>query len=142
MDISHVFNIEDLLPYRSSFEPSTLPSSVSAGETRKGAPNIPSLQYSKETVDVTLDDEFVTSIDDGVYRFLVKWHGRPDSDAIWIQDDDLCHLNPSLLDCYLSFHSSESSSFQPEGNDGAWSRLISRPKRDRKPKSNDEFYYY
>ena len=26
--------------------------------------------------------------------------------------------------------------------DGVWSRLISRPKRDRKPKSNDEFYYH
>ena len=37
MDISPVFNIEDLLPYRGTFEPSTLPSSVSAGETSKGA---------------------------------------------------------------------------------------------------------
>ena len=27
-------------------------------------------------------------------------------------------------------------------SDGVWSRPISRPKRDRKPKSNDEFYYY
>ena len=26
--------------------------------------------------------------------------------------------------------------------DGAWSRSMFRPKRDRKPKSNDEFYYY
>ena len=26
--------------------------------------------------------------------------------------------------------------------DGAWSKPISRPKRDRKLKSNDEFYYY
>ena len=30
-------------------------------------------------------------------------------------EDDLCHLDNSLLDCYLSSHSSESSSFQPEG---------------------------
>ena len=77
-------------------------------------------------MDITLDDEFVTSKDDGFHRFLIKWHGRPNS----------------LLDCYLSFHSSKSSFFKPRGNDGAWSRPISRPKRDRKPKSNDEFDYY
>ena len=103
---------------------------------------MPSLQYSKETVDIILDDEFVTSRDGGFRRFLVKWHGHPNSDANWIQEDDLRHLGPSLLDCYLSSHSSESSSFQPEGNDGAWSRPISRPRTDRKPKSNDVFYYY
>ena len=142
MDISHVFNVEDLLPYRGTFEPSTLPSSVSTGEASKGAPTMPSLQFSKETMDTILDDEFVTSRDGGFRRFLVKWHGHPDSDATWIQEDDLRHLNSSLLDCYLSFHSSESSSFQPGGNDGAWSRPLYRTKRDRKPKSNDEFYYY
>ena len=138
IDISHVFNVEDLLPYQGTFEPSTLPSSVSVGETSKGVPTMPSLQYSKETVDITLDDEFVTSKDDGFHRFLVKWHGRLDSDVTWIQEDNLRHLDHSLLDCYLSFHSSESSSFQPGGNDGAWSR----PKRDKQPKSNDKFYYY
>ena len=26
-------------------------------------------------------------------------------------------------------------------NDGAWSRPLYRPKRDRKPKSNEDFYY-
>ena len=26
--------------------------------------------------------------------------------------------------------------------DGAWSRSISRLRRDKKPKSNDDFYYY
>ena len=61
MDISYVFNVEDLLPYRGTFEPSTLPSSVLVGETSKGAPTMTSLQYSKETVDIILDDEFVTS---------------------------------------------------------------------------------
>ena len=142
MDINPVFNIDDLLPYRDTFEPSTLPSSASAGDASKGAPTIHSLQFFKETVDIILYDEFVTSRDGGFRRFLVKWHGRPDSDATWIQEDDLHHLDSSLLDCYLSFHSSESTSFQPGGNDGAWSRLLYRPKRDRKPKSNEYFYYY
>ena len=81
MDFSHVFNVEDLLPYRGTFEPSTLPSSVSASETSNGAPTVPSLQYSKEMVDIILNDEFVTSRDGGFRCFLVKWHGLLDSDA-------------------------------------------------------------
>ena len=119
MDISHVFNVEDLLPYRGTFEPSTLPSSMFASEASKGASTMPSLQYSKETVDIILDDEFVTSRDGRFRHFLVKWHGRPDSDTTWIQEDDLRHLDSSLLDCYLFSHSSGSSSFQPGENDGA-----------------------
>ena len=115
---------------------------MSAGEASKVAPIMPSLQYSKETMDIILDDEFVTSRDGGFRRFLVKWHGRLDSDAILIQEDDLHHLDHLLLNCYLSSHSSESSSFQPGGNDGPWSKPISRPRRDRKSKSNDDFYYY
>ena len=38
MDIFHVFNIEDLLPYRGTSEPSIL----FAGEASKGAPTMPS----------------------------------------------------------------------------------------------------
>ena len=70
---------------------------------------------------------------------LSKWHNHPDSDATWIQENDLRHLDSSLLDCYIFSYSSESSYFQPKGNDGAWNRLIPRPRRDRKPKSNDNF---
>ena len=112
MDINHVFNVEDLLPYRCTFEPSTLSSSVFACEASKGPPIMPLFQYSKEMVDIILDDELVTYRDDGFRRFLVKWHGCPDSDATWIQDDDLRHLDNLLLECYLSSHSLESSSFQ------------------------------
>ena len=72
MDISSVFNVEDFLPYRGTFEPSTLPYSVTVGKASKGAPTMPSLQYSKEMVDIILDDEFVTSSDGGFRHFLVK----------------------------------------------------------------------
>ena len=74
MDINPVFNIEDLLPYQGTFEPSTLPFSVSAGEASKGAPTMPSLN-------IILYDEFVTSRGGGFRHFLVKWHGCPGSDA-------------------------------------------------------------
>ena len=51
------------------------------GEANKGTPIVPSLQYSKKTVDIILDDEFVTSRDGGFRHFLVKWYGRLDFDA-------------------------------------------------------------
>ena len=35
IDISHVFNVEDLLPYRGTFEPSTLPYTMYAGDDGK-----------------------------------------------------------------------------------------------------------
>ena len=107
MDISHVFNVDDLLPYRGTFESSTLSYSVFAGEASKCAPTMSSLQYSKETMDIILDDEFVTSRDGGFYHFLVKWYGRSDSNATWIQENDLRHLDSSLLDYYISSHSSK-----------------------------------
>ena len=72
MDISLVFNVEDLIPYRGTFEPSTLPSSVFAGDASKCAPSVPSLQYSMETMDAILDDEFATFRDGGFRRFLIK----------------------------------------------------------------------
>ena len=46
-----------------------------AGEASKGAPTVPSLQYSKEMMDIILDNEFVTSRDSGFCRFLVKSNG-------------------------------------------------------------------
>ena len=72
MDINHVFNVEDLLPYRGTFEPSTLSSSVFACEASKGPPIMPLFQYYKDMVDIILDDELVTYRDDGFRRFLVK----------------------------------------------------------------------
>ena len=72
MDISLVFNVDDLLSYRYTFEPSTSPSSMPAGEARICALIVPSLQYFKEMVDIILNDEFVTSRDGGFRCFLVK----------------------------------------------------------------------
>ena len=45
---------------------------------------MPSLQYYKEMLNIILDNEVVTSRDGGFLRFLVKWLGRPDSNATWI----------------------------------------------------------
>ena len=52
----------------------------------------------------------MTSRDYGFHHFFVKWHDRFDSDATWLQEDDLRHLDHLLLDCYIFSHFSESSS--------------------------------
>ena len=66
-------------------------------------------------VNIILDDEFVTSRDGGFRCFLVKWHGHPDSDATWIHEDDLCHLD--LLCWVATFPLTLRSQvlFNPEG---------------------------
>ena len=87
---------------------------MSIDESSKCALIMLSLQYYKEMVDIILDDKFVIFRDGSFRRFFIKWHDCPDSNATWIQEDDLPHLDLSLLDCYLFSHSSQSSSFQPK----------------------------
>ena len=57
---------------------------MSAGEASKGALTMSSLQYSNETVNIFLDDEFMNSRDDDFHHFLIKWYGHPDFNATWI----------------------------------------------------------
>ncbi|KAF2324129.1 hypothetical protein GH714_007612 [Hevea brasiliensis] len=58
MNISPVFIVEDLSPYRGTFEPPILPSSVSAGQL---VPKSALLPQPRDIIDIVLDDEFVTS---------------------------------------------------------------------------------
>ncbi|KAF2300109.1 hypothetical protein GH714_009046 [Hevea brasiliensis] len=108
MNISPIFNVEDLSPYRGTFEPPTLPSSVSADQLMPKSPSLPQL---RDIIDTILDDEFVTSSRGGFHRFLVKWQGCPDFDATWITQEEFQTLDPFFLNAYLQINSMESSSF-------------------------------
>ena len=72
------------------------------------------LSYAhKESIDAMLDEQIVSTRDEGVHRFLVRWRGRLDSDCTWITRDELQQLDPDLLEYYqssLDFHSMGSSS--------------------------------
>ncbi|PON99139.1 histone H3-K9 methyltransferase [Trema orientale] len=119
MTIGLVFNAIDLFPYRGTFEPPTLPSSVSAGTSSSPVPRAPSAPLNPPDVIVeVLDDEYVTSSSGGYRRFLVCWKDRASTDDTWLTEEEFRRVDPELLDNYLRVTSSESSSFQPGGNDG------------------------
>uniref|UniRef100_A0A2N9EPA1 Chromo domain-containing protein n=1 Tax=Fagus sylvatica TaxID=28930 RepID=A0A2N9EPA1_FAGSY len=52
--------------------------------------------------------------DGTVQRFLVRWHGRPESDCTWIAREDLQQLDPDLLEYYQSrIDALPSTSYRP-----------------------------
>ncbi|KAG1365241.1 hypothetical protein COCNU_12G002410 [Cocos nucifera] len=73
-------------------------------------------QFHLDQIERILIDEIVFSADGGFQKFLIKWQGRPNSNAMWILEEELRHIDPKILEDYINF-SSESSSFQPGGND-------------------------
>ncbi len=98
MNISLVFNVEDLSPYLGTFELPILPYSVSADQF---VPKLPSLPQPRDVIDTVLDDEFIASSQGGFHRFLIKWQGRSDSDVTWITQEEFQSLDPFFLDAYL-----------------------------------------
>ena len=120
--ISFSFNIEDLVAYKSPtaildipfYE--SLPNPIDTPIPTSSPLNLP--YAHKESIDVILDEQIVSTRDGGVHRFLVRWRGRPDSDCTWITRDELRRLDPDLLEYYQSssdFHLTGSSSSHPGG---------------------------
>ena len=73
--------VTDLFPYRDTFEPAVLPSSVSVGTSHTSVLRAPStgLEPPDEILNV-LDDEFITSYFGGYRRFIVRWKDCPSTD--------------------------------------------------------------
>uniref|UniRef100_A0A2N9H353 Chromo domain-containing protein n=1 Tax=Fagus sylvatica TaxID=28930 RepID=A0A2N9H353_FAGSY len=75
-------------------------------------PNIPPTH--KESINAILDEQVVFTRDGTVQRFLVRWHGRPESDCTWIAREDLQQLDPDLLEYYQSrIDALPSTSYRP-----------------------------
>jgi hypothetical protein len=104
--ISSTFNIEDLVAYKGPatipddpfIEPSPTPTISPDFDTIP--PNIPPTH--KESIDAILDEQVILTRDGTVQRFLVRWHGRSESDCTWIAREDLQQLDPDLLEYYQS----------------------------------------
>ena len=118
--ISFSFNIEDLVAYKSPI--AILDTTFDEPLLNPIDALIPiplplNLPYAhKESIDAILDEQIVSTRDEGVHRFLVWWQGRPDSGCTWITRDELKQLNLDLLEYYQSssnFHSTGSSSYHP-----------------------------
>jgi len=74
LDISPIFNVEDLTLHQSTFEPPCLPFGVS---TSTQVPRLPPLPQPNTNIEAVLDDKFVSSSRGGFHCFLVQWSGRP-----------------------------------------------------------------
>uniref|UniRef100_A0A2N9F448 Chromo domain-containing protein n=1 Tax=Fagus sylvatica TaxID=28930 RepID=A0A2N9F448_FAGSY len=117
-DINSTFNIEDLIAYKGPAtipddpftEPSPTPTISPDFDTI--LPNIPPTH--KESINAILDEQVVFTRDGTVQRFLVRWHGRPESDCTWIAREDLQQLDPDLLEYYQSrIDALPSTSYRP-----------------------------
>lgn len=104
LNISPVFNIADLYPYRGTFEPPVLSPNFSTGQSLRPPPRASITTFSlQDVIDEVLDDQFVASQNGGFRRFLVRWKGRPPSDATWIDEAKFRQLDATLLDAYLDY---------------------------------------
>ncbi|XP_022888992.1 uncharacterized protein LOC111404413 [Olea europaea var. sylvestris] len=65
-----------------TFEPPTLSSNISTGQTPRPPPRAPITTFSpRDIVEEVLDDQIIASHNGGFQRFLVCWKGLPLSDA-------------------------------------------------------------
>ncbi|XP_054824787.1 uncharacterized protein LOC129322504 [Prosopis cineraria] len=114
MAISPVFNVEDLMPYRGTFEPSPLLSDDFAGTqpSQVPIPSLPAVTPSVDEIETIMDDQMVFTSEGPIRRYLVRWRGRSDEDATWISEDEFQQLNPALLEAYQLSTSPEESSLQ------------------------------
>jgi len=94
MDASHVFNVEDLTPYRGTFEPHVLHHGPSIDSLAPCAPLPPP---QKDELEAILDDDIVSSSHNDFCHYLVQWRGQPVSDVTWIQEVDVHALSLDLL---------------------------------------------
>ncbi|XP_075640578.1 uncharacterized protein LOC142612363 [Castanea sativa] len=104
--ISSSFNIEDLVVYKiltaihdTPFDEPLL-DPIDALIPTSLPLNLP--YAHKESIYAILNEQIVSTRDEGVHRFLVRWRGRPDFDCTWITRDELQRLDPDLMEYYQS----------------------------------------
>jgi len=72
--ISCTFNVEDLVPYRGTFDTPSDPfvDEPSQDLLSESPPLPPKLSYATENIDSILDDQIVSTRDGGKQRYLIK----------------------------------------------------------------------
>ena len=82
--ISCTFNVDDLVPYRGTFD---IPSNPLMDEPTHDLPESsllpllpPKLSHAEENIDSILDDQIVSTRDGGTRRYLIKWKEKSDSE--------------------------------------------------------------
>ena len=99
--ISSSYIIEDLFAYKGPTVISDTPfdepllDSIDAPIPTPLPLNLP--YAHKESIDVILDEQIISTRDGGVQHFLIRWWRRPNFDCTWITQDELHHLDTNLL---------------------------------------------
>ena len=100
LNVRLVFNVEDLFPFQRSFEPPPLSTSAPASSTtlcyRKWVlPHTPPPVVDQ--IETVLEDQVVFTSEGATSRYLVQWTDCSITDATWISEDELCHLDAKFL---------------------------------------------
>ncbi|XP_026655874.1 uncharacterized protein LOC113461018 [Phoenix dactylifera] len=102
--ISSTFNISDLVKYK---KPITIPSEPfepNPSFESEPLPECPRPKFSKkhDRIERILDEQIISTRRKGYQRYLVRWHGRPESDDTWITREELQQIDPDILEHYQS----------------------------------------
>ncbi|XP_038683092.1 uncharacterized protein LOC119983499 [Tripterygium wilfordii] len=104
LKISPIFNIEDLTPCSPPSELALIPEL-----------NLPQSPPVIDLPAAILDHQFVSTRRGGYDKFLVLWHDKPLTEAVWMTDSQLQTTCPGLLEQFLNKLSPEASSSDPGG---------------------------
>ena len=96
LGISSTFNVADLVEYR---EPAMIPSEAfgpNPSFESDPIPERPSANWPKrkDRIEKILDDQAITIRNKGYQRYLIRWHGRSESEDSWIIREDLQSKEP------------------------------------------------
>ena len=109
MGINSTFSVEDLVSFRGPTAPPddqssiTAPNHVANGPNQNFEPSFcqshfpqpspppPPKAQRKEIVENILDDQPVSTRQEGIQKFLLKWRDKPQHDSTWITHDELQH---------------------------------------------------
>ena len=128
LGINPTFNVSDLVEYR---EPVSIPSEPFESDSlmSKPIPECPPINRPerKDRIEKILDDQAISTHNQGYQRYLVQWQGQPESEDSWISREDLQQLDPDILEKYqnrIDPYSTGSSSSHT-------GRIGAAPDRDR-----------
>lgn len=116
MSISLVVNVEDLFPYRGTFEPPTLSAGLPIGFPSLSVLVVvprppPPPQFHANQIEEVLDTQDIGYSRGGSWHYLVCWKNQPAAENTWITKDDFRILIPHVFQQYISHYSPDESLF-------------------------------
>lgn len=86
------FHVETLLPYHSNSIPDPQPSANTQTlvfQPPQPMPLFPSITTCREEIEVTINDQIISTQQRGYQRYIVKWKDRPEIDSAYLTESEL-----------------------------------------------------